>query len=137
MNEQLTLFESAENLVDEDNKYSKTIKIPQYVPSEVSPSLQELVATTKYSELVANIKKSNVTEEEKDFLIKAATRHIVFNYSKIADYYAHATPEMQRLMEQSALVIIDFDDAIANGYVALSEKMKSMIQEQKQKDGKE
>lgn len=137
MNEQLTLFESAENLADEDNKYSKTIKIPQYVPSEVSPSLQELIAITKYSELVANIKKSNVTDEEKDFLIKAATRHIVFNYSKIADYYAHATPEMQRLMEQSALVIIDFDDAIANGYVALSEKMKSMIQEQKQKDGKE
>ena len=137
MNEQLTLFESAENSVNEDNKYSKTIKIPQYVPSGVSPSLQELVAITKYSELVANIKKSSVTDEEKDFLIKAATRHIVFNYSKIADYYAHATPEMQRLMEQSALVIIDFDDAIANGYVALSAKMKSMIQEQKQKDGKE
>ena len=137
MNEQLTLFESAENLVDEDNKYSKSVKIPQYVPSSVSPTLQELVATTKYAELVANIKKSGVTDEEKEFLIKAATRHIVFNYAKIADYYAHTTPEMQQLMEQSALVIIDFDDAIANGYVVLSEKMKSMIQEQKQKDGKE
>ena len=77
-----------------------------------------------------------MSEEEKEFLIKAATRHIVFNYAKVADYYAHATPEMQRLMEQSALVIIDFDDAIANGYVTLSEKMRSMIQEQKKKDGK-
>ena len=136
MNEQMTLFESAENLVNEDNKYSKAIKIPQYVPSAITPTVQELCNTSKYSELVANIKKSNVSDEEKDFLVKAATRHIVFNYAKIADYYAHATPEMQKLMEQSALVIIDFDDAIANGYVTLSEKMKSMIQEQKQKDGK-
>lgn len=137
MNEQLTLFESAENLVDEDNKYSKSIKIPQYVPSETTPQLSELFSITKYAELVRNINQSNVTEEEKEFLLKAATRHIVFNYAKIADYYAHATPEMQTLMEQSALVIIDFDDAIANGYLKLSEKMKSMIQEQKQKDGKD
>ena len=136
MNEQMTLFESAENLVDEDNKYSKAIKIPQYVPREVVPMVQELCNTSKYSELVANIKKSTVSDEEKDFLIKAATRHLIFNYSKIADYYAHATPEMQRLMEQSALVIIDFDDAIANGYVVLSKKMKEMVQEQKKKDGK-
>ena len=136
MNEQLTLFESAENLVNEDNKYSKAIKIPQYVPSEINPTVQELCNTSKYSELIVNIKNSNVSEEEKEFLIKAATRHIVFNYAKVADYYAHATPEMQRLMEQSALVIIDFDDAIANGYVTLSEKMRSMIQEQKKKDGK-
>ena len=136
MNEQMTLFESAENLVDEDNKYSKAIKIPQYVPREVVPMVQELCNTSKYSELVANIKKSTVSDEEKDFLIKAATRHLIFNYSKIADYYAHATPEMQRLMEQSALVIIDFDDAIANGYVVLSQKMKEMVQEQKKKDGK-
>ena len=33
--------------------------------------------------------------------------------------YAHATPEMQRLMEKSALVIIDINNAIANGYASL------------------
>lgn len=43
----------------------------------------------------------------------------MFNYRNIAEYYAHATPEMQRLMEKSALVIIDMDNAIANGYAAL------------------
>lgn len=37
----------------------------------------------------------------------------------IAEYYAHATPEMQRLMEKSALVIIDINNAIANGYASL------------------
>lgn len=137
MNEQVFLFESAENPVNEDNKYSKAIKIPQYVPSEINPAINELYSSQKYRELLANINGADVPEDVKMFLKLAATRHIVFNYSKIADYYAHAPAEVQRLMEQSALVIIDVDDAIANGYLKLSDKMKSMIQEQKQKDGKE
>lgn len=66
---------------------------------------------------------SGVDDEEKRFLIEAAKRHNVFNYSKIADYYAHATPEMQHLMERSALVIIDFDKAIQYGYVQLSDEI--------------
>ena len=57
----------------------------------------------------------------------AASRHIVFNYSKIADYYAHASVEMQELMEQSALVLIDIDDAIANGYVQLSKDIDEIM----------
>ena len=124
---QLEFFGSPE--VNEDNKYTKKIAIPQYLPSDKCPLLDELCSTTKYSELMANIKNSNVSDEEKSFLIKAASRHIVFNYAKIADYYAHATPEMQRLMEQSALVIIDINDAIANGYVKLSTEIKKMIEE--------
>ena len=61
----------------------------------------------------------------------AASRHIVFNYAKIADYYAHADKEMQELMEQSALVILDIDDAIANGYVKLSKDIEKLISESK------
>ena len=44
-------------------------------------------------------------------------------YRHIAEYYAQATPQMQRLMERSALVIIDMDDAIANGFVKLQGEM--------------
>lgn len=128
MSKQLTLFDSAENLVTENNKYSKKIMTPQYIPSEVCPNIAELCQLSKYSELVTDIVSSNVSEEEKEFLIKAATRHLVFNYSKIADYYAHATPEMQRLMEKSALVVIDYNDAIANGYVKLSETIKKIVE---------
>ena len=76
------------------------------------------------------------SDEEKKFLRFAASRHIVFTYSKIADYYAHASAEMQSLMEESALVIIDMDDAIANGYVVLSEKMQQLIDEEKARDAK-
>ena len=78
---------------------------------------------------MANIKNSNVSEEEKKFLKLAASRHIVFNYAKIADYYAHASKEMQELMEQSALVILDIDDAIANGYVKLSKDIERILEE--------
>ena len=73
------------------------------------------------------INQSNDNDEEKKFLQFAATRHIIFTYSKIADYYAHASKEMQELMEQSALVIIDFEDAIANGYVKLSKNIKDIM----------
>ena len=51
------------------------------------------------------------------------------NYSKIADYYSNASEEMQILMEKSALVIIDIDDAIANGYVKLTKVVEDLIAE--------
>ena len=43
---------------------------------------------------------------------------------------------MGELMEESALVILDMDDAIANGYVVLSEKMQQLIEEEKARDAK-
>ena len=52
---------------------------------------------------------------------------MTFNYELIAEYYAHATKEMQILMEKSALVIIDINDAIANGYVKLSENIEKIV----------
>ena len=56
-------------------------------------------------------------------MISSAERHTVFNFDKIADYYAHAKPEIQDLMEKSALVIIDFDKAIENGFVAVTKHL--------------
>ena len=129
------LFGAAKKPMDNDMKYSRAIKTPQYVPSDVAPNISELLNTEKYAELVWNIEHSNVSDEVKKFLKLAASRHIVFNYSKIADYYAHADAETQRLMEQSALIILDIDDAIANGYIRLSERMKQLIEEAKKRDG--
>lgn len=110
-----------------DTKYSTNVKIPQYLPKNHCPSLLECVDNYKYSKLINDINNSNVSNEEKDFLRMAATRHLVFNYAKIADYYAHASKEMQKLMENSALVIIDFNDAIANGYVNLSDRIMDIV----------
>ena len=114
------------SVMDGDTKYSRMVNIPQYLPSERKPYIDELYNSQKYTRLIQHIKESNVSEEEKNFLILSASRHIVFNYAQIADYYAHSTPEMQRLMEESALVIIDIDDAIANGYVKLSKRLEAI-----------
>ncbi len=112
-----------------DDKYTSKVQIPQYLPSNKKPFIEELINTQKYGKFISHINNSNVSDEEKKFLRFAATRHIVFNYSKIADYYAHAEPEMQRLMEESALVIIDINDAIANGYVNLGKEIKNIVEQ--------
>ena len=109
------------------SNYSTKIKIPQYLPSSRYPKIEELVDKTKYEELLYAINKSNVSESDKQFLRLAATRHLVFNYSKIADYYAHSDTDMQNLMEQSALVILDVDDAIANGYIKFSKDVLKLL----------
>ncbi len=120
---------SNKTTVGVDSKYTNKIQIPQYQPSKICPKLYELCDRTKYLELLQNINKSDVPDDVKEFLKISATRHIVFNYAKIADYYAHANPEVQRLMEQSALVIIDVDDAIVNGYLRLSKNIRRLLEE--------
>lgn len=125
--EEFDLFGVIES--EEDKKYTTKVGIPQYLPSMDCPRLDTLVDKNKYNELIREINSSNVSDQEKEFLRLAATRHLVFTYSRIADYYAHATSEMQRLMEKSALVIIDINDAIANGYVKLSESIKKIMEE--------
>ena len=112
-----------------DKTYTAKVQIPQYIPKSEKPPITALVDCDRYSKLLRDINNSNVTDEEKKFLRFAAARHLAFNYSLVADYYAHAEPEMQRLMEDSALVIIDIDDAIAKGYMRLSENIKQMLKE--------
>ena len=68
------------------------------MPKYEKPNIQELYDHYKFLNLVKEIKESNVTEDEKKFLIFAAHRHIIINFSKVADYYAHATQEMQELV---------------------------------------
>ncbi len=116
-------FNIAEEMEEEEKKYTMKTNIPQYEIKGEIPELNELVDVSKTNELLRRIKESNVSEEEKRFLRLGAYRHLCFNYTKIAEYYAQADKEMQELMEDSALVIIDFEDAIAKGYVQLSEQV--------------
>lgn len=114
---------------NESNKYTSKVLIPQYLPKASQPNIHSIYSRRKYDELMQEINMSNVSDEEKDFLRLAATRHIVFDYSKIADYYAHSSKEMQELMEKSALVIIDINDAIANGYTKLDKRLAKYAQD--------
>ena len=116
-------------LPEEENPHSQKKHIPQYEPTGDFVDIMDLIDDEKTNELIKEIKESNVSEDQKNFLIKAAYRHLKFNYSKIADYYSNASEEMQILMEKSALVIIDIDDAIANGYVKLTKVVQDLIAE--------
>ena len=120
--EQISLFGSGSQ--NDEKKYSSKIEAPIYEPKNRKPYVLELYDSSKTSRLINKITNSNVTEEEKSFLIEAAKRHTVFNYEKIADYYAHSSKEMQELMEQSALVIIDFKKAIQLGYVQMCDDIR-------------
>ena len=87
-----------------------------------------VVWKNKDKEVGIKFEKLSATQisDIKTFLKLAARRHYVFNYKKIAEYYAMASEEMQELMEKSALVIIDYNNAIANGYVKLSKKLEEL-----------
>ena len=107
-------------------KYTQKVDVPQYEPTGERPDIWELVDTAKADSFLEEINESKVSPEEKDFLIKATRRLYEFNYKKVAEYYAQASPEMQELMEHLALVIIDFDNAIAYGYAQLSAALEEM-----------
>jgi len=125
---QYTLFGSDD---DADEKYSSKIKAPIYEPKQPKPDLFVLCDESKAKRLILQINESDLPDDEKKFLTVAAHRHTVFHYERIADYYAQASEQMQRLMEESALVIVDFESAIENGFVMLSEDIKEQFLEER------
>jgi hypothetical protein len=120
----LDIFDQEEEQLIETT-YTKKINVPLYVPKYQKPSVHELFDHSKTLKLIQRINKSSLNDEEKKFLTYAAQRHTVLNFAKIADFYAHSSAEMQDLMEQSALVIVDFDKALENGYVVLNNELSN------------
>lgn len=103
-----------------ESKYTDSVEAPTYTPKGRCPQLNVLIDRSRSVGLVEEIERSAVPEDVKSFLRHAAQRHNVFDYEQIAEYYAHAPPDVQSLMESSALVIIDFDRAIELGFVKLT-----------------
>jgi hypothetical protein len=127
----------AESETKAKEKYTKKITGLVYEPKGEQPGLSDCLSEEKTDRLIEKILASGVTDSEKSFLLKAAFRHYVFNYENIAEYYCHSTKEMQELMEESALVIIDFNSAIEGGYVEFSDKMKDIWWETWGKESKD
>ena len=123
-------LEDIEEELESDNVYTKEINIPHYEITGECPLLTDLVKEEKTNSLIERINNSNIPQDIKDFLIKASYRHLAFNYQNIAEYYAHADKDIQELMEESALVIIDYNNAIRNGYVQIKNSINEMIQEE-------
>jgi hypothetical protein len=106
----------------EDETYTRKIEPPTY-----EPTIDELCDKSKYNDLVRYIDNADIPQEVADFLRLAATRHIVYDYGRIAEFYAHQPKEIQELMESSALVIIDYDKAVANGFVKLTNELETLF----------
>jgi hypothetical protein len=117
---------------EDGNPYSQKVDSPTYVPIGDKPALQDMYNDEKAMGLIEDIKNSNLSNDEKQFLMAAASRHIVFDYGMIANYYSHSNAESQKLMEDNALVIVDFEKAITMGYVKLNETLASIYLEEQE-----
>jgi hypothetical protein len=113
----------------EGDAYTAKITSPIYEPTQAEPpAISELTDGTRAAELSARIRQAELDPDVEAFLLLAAHRHRVFNYRAVAEFYAHAGPEVQRLMEESALVIVDLDDAIRDGYARLTTTLDALRQ---------
>lgn len=115
----------------EDDTYTRKIEPPEYTPQGPAPELAMLYNDSKTVALIEEMDACDViSDEEREFLRIAAQRHTVLDFQCIANYYAHASPEMQELMENNALVIIDFNKAISQGFVELSTEIADMVRDE-------
>lgn len=112
-----------------DELYTKKIEIPIYPCTNPKPVLSDCFDAEKCNTLIEEIERADISEEEKVFLKIAAYRHCVINFEKVADYYAHSDKKVQELFENNALVLIDFDKAIENGFVLLTKAMREAYSE--------
>lgn len=125
-------FKVSDDIFDDEddsapNPYTMKTDSIQYVPDEDADyGVDDLVDDSKTRGLIDRINQSSVPPEIKQFLIYSAYRHLVFDYGKIADFYAKADKDVQELFEESALVIIDFEDAMKNGYVKTFQEIEGM-----------
>jgi hypothetical protein len=114
-----------------DNPYTGKVDVAPYEITGPKPEVIDLYDCDKTQRLIDAIDNSDLPEQEKTFLRAAAYRHSVFNFQKIAEYYAHSEADVQSLMEDSALVIVDIGKAIEEGWAKLSADLSNLFQAEK------
>jgi hypothetical protein len=125
----LGTLEDIKDPTENENIYSDKVSTPTYTPQkESAPKLSELFFTEKYFALIKEIKEKKLPPDTELFLTMAASRHIVFNYENIAEFYCHQNNAVQDLMEKSALVVIDFNKAIEQGFVKLTDEIQDIME---------
>jgi hypothetical protein len=118
----------------EDSKYTRKVSIPVYEIKGEEPEISEMIDTNKADKFIKQIQEMDIPDELKKFLIDSATRLYEFNYSKIAEFYAHQNKDVQDIMEKLALVLIDVDKAIENGYVKMNSIIEDIFQSERNEE---
>ncbi len=111
-----------EKELNENSNYSRKVEAPIYQPTGSKPEINELFDRKKTYDLLHQIESCELDQSLKEFLINAAYRHTIFSFKKIAEFYCHSNEEIQELMRNSALVIIDYEKAIEDGYVKITDE---------------
>ena len=116
-----------------DDTYTKKVEAPIYTPSEKEAKLSDMFDNKRVKALLKKIEGAKIEDEQlKDFLISSAYRFIQFRFDKIADYYARCKDrKVKDLMEEMALIIIDYDKAVELDYVkTFNSILKNLSQEE-------
>ena len=116
--------DEAEKLSEE---YSQKIGQVVYEPKQTNHKPEDLfVPEHKFDEEIETIQDDKIKE-----MLKARAAYFSnFDYPKIADYYAYqASPEEKAIFEKLALVLLDRDKLIENGF---SKIMTSLVEEDKE-----
>ena len=116
----------------ESNPYTDKVEVPPYAKIGDKPQLSQCYDEEYCRKLLKAIDASDLPDNDKHFLRAAAYRHVVFNFQEIANYYAHSESHVQQLMEDSALVIVDLDAAIKNGWTRLGQALDAAYSEEKE-----
>jgi ParB/Sulfiredoxin domain len=110
-------------------EYSRKITAPIYEPKNRKPDTSELYDRTQVMNKMEMVEALRVPPDVRQFLREAAARFTRFNFALIADFYAHADPALQEVMESLALVIIDYDKAIEYGFVRLVKETTEAVKD--------
>lgn len=106
-----------------DERYTNKIVAPIYEIKGECPAIASLYDESRTMQLQSSIMNAELPDDVREFLLAAAHRHTRFHFGNIAEFYAHASPHVQRLIEESALVIVDMDRAIELGFVRVTEHL--------------
>ena len=122
-------LEEEDEQEEQEQMYSDKVSGLMYEPtSDEQPDITTLYDDTKQNELLSRINEVELSEDVKSFLKLASSRHVVFDYKNIAEYYTHAPKDVQELFEDNLLVIVDFEKAIELGAVKLTQELERLTQ---------
>ena len=113
-------------------EYSRKIESPIYTPTGLKiDDVRTLYDEKEVKVIEAKIQSADIPEDVRDMLMKSAQRFRRFDFARAAEYYSQCTdPVIRALMESTAMVIVDFGQAIENGFVELAEEIKEEYQKE-------
>jgi len=117
---------SLQGLMDDDgldDDYSQKLGEVVYEPKETNHKVSDIFQKeNKFDKEIESLEN----EEIKEMLRHRVAYFSNFDFPKIADYYAYqATPEEQRIMEKLALVLLDKDQLIENGFSKIISELEN------------